>query len=229
MTLRYAAALCAITGLALCGCGQNSAPQPAAVPAAGSQTADTFPVPKWDMTDTRGLIADDKSIVKIGDTGEVFNSHFPRPASLARALTGNDIPMDVPQDTHWSVAGYEYDNASRGVGAILYDNRVAVEMRQLENVQDQDVKDEVARYTDQFDINPTTVFGTRVSYWFWDDTHVRVMICAFKTDQKAFNMTTAAGDDDVADKLGISADAAETSKDTVEHLFGNSGDSTATQ
>ncbi len=220
------AAIAALAISGLSGC-QNTSVQAVAV-APQANAAPAFPVPKWDMTDRLGLIADDGALVKVGDTGEVFRTHFPRPATLARSLTGDDIPMDVPQDTHWSVTGYDYENASRGAGALLYDNRVATAMRQLESVQEKDVQAEVSKYTGQFS-TPRTVFGARVSYWFWEVPPVRLMICSFKTNQGAYNMTTTIADDDVGEKLGISPDIAATSKDTLEHLSTTSGNSTAPQ
>lgn len=221
------AAIGALALSLLCGCAQSSSSPSATPETTATQPAPgTFPVPKWDMSDRLGLLADDNSLVQVGDSAEIFRSHFPRSASLARSLGGDDIPMDILQDTHWSVAGYEYENASRGAGAILYDNRVAVAMRQLESVQEQEVQQEVAKYKAQFS-TPRTVFSSRVRYWFWEVPPVRLMVCAFKTDQGTYNLTTAIGDDDVATKLGISPDVAETNKDTVEHLFGATGASSA--
>ncbi|MEA2554038.1 MAG: hypothetical protein QOJ65_2214 [Fimbriimonadaceae bacterium] len=192
--------------IALSGCGKGSGPQPEATAAAEPE------VKVWpDFNSPPGMLGfllDGGEPVKIGEDIDRFRTAFPREANKVRSMDPSDVPGGLPTATgKYSVWGWQYGDVRRGVGALLADNRVALVMRQLDNVQPKDVEDEVARYQKAFG-TPRTVQAGEARYWFWEAPPGRIMICALQNGQNATNLTTAYGDSRVMNHLKMSPEKA---------------------
>jgi len=168
------------------------------------------------------MMSDSGSVISIGDREDVFKSAFPRSPSDSRSLKG-ELPIGATGD-HWEAIGWELDNASRGVGAVLYDGRIAVAMSQIDKVEEEDVTRESQKY--EFKLGPPTKLeGNHVRYWFWPDDAGTLMVCAFKNDRNEINLTTALGDSGVMDKLRMSYQTAREDMGSVERLYNPIGSS----
>jgi hypothetical protein len=155
--------------------------------------------------------------IRVGDSADEFRAALQRPPSVPRAI--QDLPPQIPAGAkNYSVWGWEYDDRSRGAGALLYEDRVAVAMRQLESLQPSEIEQVLAAYRKTFGI-PREISGTRVHYWFWSTTNVTLMLCAYKTGEGGQNLTEAVGDAAVMAGLGMSPERANAQKDTLERIF----------
>lgn len=209
------------------GCGQAPAPAPTPVatqtaPSAASADDTPFPTPEFGRQSGLALISDTNgNSVKVGDDEEAFKRAFPREATIARSLRDNEIPVGA-DPANWTVNGWALDNASRGVGALFYNGKVALAMSQFDNVEENDVSSQVSKY--QIPLGPgTTIDGKHVRYWFWQRGTSLLMICAFKNRQNELNLTTAIGDAQVMDRLHMSFSTAEDDMRSVERLYGTVG------
>ena len=205
----------------MAGCGPsqptaNVAPvQPNVAPAQGDNAA--FPDPDFAQPSRLFLVSDNGNVVKVGDSDDAFKGAFPRSATKARSLDG-DLPLGASAD-HWTARGWALDNASRGVGALFYDDKIAVVMSQFDNVDEQEVTSEVSKYEMKFG-PPTHLEGKHVRYWFWPGDPATLMICAFKENRNEVNLTTALGDSSVMNRLHMSYQTAQSDLDSVERLYG---------
>ncbi len=217
--LSYCGCLAAFLILAV-GCGPNqptanAAPvQPNIAPAAGDNAP--FPEPDFSQPSRLFLVSDNNNPIKVGDSDDAFKAAFPRSATKARSLDG-DLPLGASPD-HWTARGWALDNASRGVGALFYDDKIALVMSQFDNVDEQEVTAEVSKYEMKF--GPAThLEGKHVRYWFWPGDPATLMICAFKENRNEVNLTTALGDSSVMNRLHMSYQTAQTDLDAVERLY----------
>jgi hypothetical protein len=213
--------------LGLGGCGQSSAPATTPVAAsdqslAANQDNGSFPIPDPNGQSNLFLIPDlgGTAQVKVGDDADAFKAAFPRSATKAKSLD-NALP-DGADKEHWTVKGWAFDDASRGVGALFYDGKVALVMSQFDSVEEHDVTDEVAKYQTRFQA-ALQLEGKHVRYWFWPHGSSVLMVCAFKNDQNEINLTTALGDANVMARLHMSSQTAEDDLRSVERLYGPLG------
>src|SRR5262249_37254266 len=128
------------------GCGPSqpavaTPAQPTIVATAAVDNA-TYPEPDFTQPSRLFMVSDDGNVVKVGDSDDSFKAAFPRSATKARSLDG-DLPLGASPD-RWIARGWALDNASRGVGALFYDDRIAVVMSQFDNVDEQEVTAEVS-------------------------------------------------------------------------------------
>lgn len=209
-----------IIACAICGCGSS---QPQATTSSPTETvgpvtdSGPFQSPDFSQPSRLHLIADGGSQVNIGDPEDTFKAAFPRSAAKATSLH-DQLPTGA-DPRHWEAKGWYLDNASRGVGALYYDNRIALAMSQFDSVEDSDVKKEVDQYVDAFGV-AQTLDGQRVQYWFWQRGTVILMICAFKNDRNELDLTTALGDSGVMGRLHMSPSTAIDDLRAVERLYG---------
>jgi hypothetical protein len=212
--------------LATVGCGQSETPvnTPVAAtdPAAVTQDEGQFPIPDPNGQSNLYLLSDTNGTarVKVGDDAEAFKTAFPRSATKARHLD-DALPVGASPD-HWSATGWALDDASRGVGALLYDAKVALVMAQFDRVEEHDVTDELTKYQNLFGV-ALHLEGKHVRYWFWPHGSSVLMICAFKNDQNEMNLTTGLGDANVMARLHMSSQTAEDDLRKVERLYGPLG------
>jgi hypothetical protein len=176
-----------------------------------------FPAPDLSKASELALVSDDGTRIHVGDEAQAFKTAFPRSAQTSRSL--NDLPPGATPD-HWSVNGWEYDNASRGIGSLLYDGKIAMAMRQYDDVTTRDVSSEVGKYTSLIPAKPQKVEGKHVNYWFWQDEPVTLMICAFTNDAGHTNLTTALGDSAVMARLRMDVVSAQQDRTAVERIYG---------
>ena len=209
-----------------CGQGQQSAaPVVPLAPAENVNEQDTgpFPIPDFSQPSPLAMISpDSNAVLKVGDKEDTFNAVFPRSPTKSSSLD-NQLPAGATVD-HWSAKGWSRDDASRGVGALLYDHRVAVAMQQLDSVTENDVNAEVSRYQTRVG-PPQDLEGKHVRYWFWQLGESILMVCAFKDAQNEINLTTALGDEAVMGRLHMTASTAVDDIRTVERLYGGGSDS----
>jgi len=208
------------------GCGQSQAPAvndstPNLAVSPTSAEDSALPVPDPNGQSNLYLIPEKDSPiqVKVGGDQDSFKSAFPRSFTKARSL--EDLPEGATKD-HWTAMGWALDDASRGVGALLYDGKIAVVMSQFDSVEDGDVKNEVSLYQEKFG-TPLQLNGKHVDYWFWPHGSAVLMICAFRNDLNEVNLTTALGDTNVMAKLHMSSQTATDDLRSVERLYGPLG------
>jgi hypothetical protein len=205
----------------LSGCGQAPAPVEAPEPTVLAATPDAnFPVPNSNPVGDLGLLVPSErsdARIRVGDSADEFRTILPRPASVPRSL--QDLPPQIPPNTKgYAVWGWEYDDRSRGAGALLYEDRVTVAMRQLESLQPSEIEQVLASYNKTFGI-PREIEGPKVHYWFWQSTNVTLMLCTYRTGQGGQNLTEAVGDSAVMAALGMSPDRANAQKEIVGRIF----------
>jgi len=205
------------------GCGQGSAPT--APPetskpgvASADQVSGPLPAPDFTKLSDFGVLADDSATrVHVGDDAQTFKAAFTRPVQTSRSLI--DLPLGASAD-HWTVNGWEDDNASRGVGALLYDGKIALVMRQFDNVPQEFVDTELARYKSLMPGEPQQVEGKHVNYWFWQDSPVTLMVCRFTNAKGQTNLTAACGDSEVMSHLRMDVATALSDRTAVERMYG---------
>jgi len=201
------------------GCAPGS-PAPATTAPATASTAtpdtDAFPEPDFMQQSRLFVVSDNGNVVKVGDSDEAFKAAYRRSATKSRSLDG-DLPVGATND-HWTARGWALDDASRGVGALFYDDHIALVMSQFDNVDEDTVTAEVSKYEMKFG-PPNRLEGKHVRYWFWPGDPATLMICAFKAANNEINLTTALGDSSVMGRLHMSYPAAQQDMDSVERLY----------
>ena len=202
------------------GCGQSSSPVAStSTPPADAPADDgAFPTPDFSQTSPLSLQSDSSvsgGRVSVGDTDDQFKAAFPRSPADSRSLEGQ-LPVGASAE-HWTAKGWDLDNATKGVGALLYDDRVALAMVQLDGVDESYVTKEVANYQ-PYGLNQY-VGNRKVRYWFWVRGHATLMVCAFQTGPNDLNLITALGDSDVMDRLHMSYSAAQDDAGSVDRMY----------
>jgi hypothetical protein len=215
-----------LVSMAVWGCG--SSPTPAVPETAIADTTPTdpqnsgpFPIPDFSQPSRLHMIADEAAQVNVGDSDDKFKTAFPRSATKSRSLDGQ-LPVGA-EPPRWSAKGWALDNASRGVGALYYENRIALAMSQFDNVEERDVENESKKYVDEYG-EATFLPGKHVRYWFWQRGTVVLMICAFKNKQGEMALITAIGDAGVMSRLNMSPGTALEDQKAVEKLYGPLGE-----
>lgn len=211
----------AFVAVLACGCASAPAPSEAPAPAAAAAVPNaSFPVPSSNPVGDLGLLVAgerNESRIRVGDSADEFRAVLPRPLSVPRAI--QELPPQIPPGTkNYSVWGWEYDDRSRGAGALLYQDRVAVAMRQLESLQQNEIDQVLASYQKSFGI-PREVEGPKVHYWFWQTNNVTLMLCAYLTGEGGQNLTEAVGDSGVMGALGMSPERANAQKEILGRIF----------
>jgi hypothetical protein len=205
---------------ALAGCAQDSpvAPSNTNGPSVEQDLA-AFPTPDFSRPSDYYLVGDHEgSKVQVGDELVNFRNAFPRSVKDSRSL--DELPTGANAD-HWTVSGWE-DNASRGAGSLLYDGKIAVAMRQYDDVDQKTIDAEVSKYESLFG-TPSSSPGNHVSYWFWKVPGAILMICDYKNEKGTRDLTTAIGEPQVMQRLHMSPDAAAADKNIVERIQGPLG------
>ncbi|HJP82237.1 MAG TPA: hypothetical protein VJ835_01925 [Fimbriimonadaceae bacterium] len=112
-----------------------------------------------------------------------------------------------------------WDNGASGFAAIVFDEKVALAMYHEERATETRLQEIVGDYDRALSPEPTTVTGTRVRYWFWDEGGQRFMICAVQLPVEGLSITTALGGQKLMDILRMNPVAADRDRQSADQIF----------
>lgn len=199
--------------MAVAGCGSNVASPPAPPVKVVQEPDRAFPTPDYVRSSTLAILTEDGKRLKVGDKASAFDTAFPKPP---KASSLRDLPQGFPSS--YMVRGWERDTGGEGAGALIYENRLAVAMRQVEGADEGELTEVLHQYEAAF--GPGSVIsGTSVRYWFWEVAPHRLMINAFETGGARRRITIALGDGEVLSELGVSPEFAKKDRETLQRLL----------
>ncbi len=151
--------------------------------------------------------------VRVGEQPEDGWQAFPAPNEAEEF-------KDLPPGFNGDYRARGWDTPHESFGMILYGERIALAMHQLERVDEERLQEQLAIYRNRYsDIKVNTVEGARVRYWFWEVRRQRLMICAVQTLHDGLNLTFTLGDTAVMDPLRMDFESAQNDRRSAETIF----------
>ena len=95
-----------------------------------------------------------------------------------------------------------WEDDRQGFGVLTRDGRVLFAMRTVTGANREDIDEDIAMYRGAFGTEQLiTIEGRQVSYWFWEGTLIRLMICVDSTAKGSKTITIALGLNAIMDSL----------------------------
>src|SRR5579862_1469390 len=224
-----------LLALGIAGCGEPTPPsQVAVVSPIKAATPPTHPLPVPDFAHLYNLgLLRASSSVRVGMNWDEALAVFAEPKG---SFEGSDLPVSLTQpDGNQAFEARSWQAKDEGFGAILRENRVTVAMDELDEVTQDRVNEILSQYTNEFGQPhifdktgasvPSTLTGTHVSYWFWQDGPAPdgqyLMLCATETGPSKFSVTCSIGWMPIMEDLGMAPDVAAGEQRTAEAAIAN--------
>jgi len=207
-----------LLGLAVSGCNSGSAvPQPESDQSSGPSRATVngpakVPPPDFNARTELRMVRKGE-FLRVGDTIDDALNVFKQEKNASKL---SELPPGW-KDPNYRCAGWDAGNT--GFGAITYDDRVVLAMYHEDRINEQRLQEVLNDYDNMIQIAATQVSGTRVRYWFWEDSPHRLMICAVQTPGEGLNLSVALGSGKIMDSFGMNTVAAENDRQAAEELF----------
>jgi len=131
----------------------------------------------------------------------------------------DDLPPTF-QPPLYSARTWEEDTLHMGFGEILYNRELVAAIYEEDKANQQRLNELVNDHQDQVgSLQPRTLTGKHVSYWFWDKDDRRLMICGYFTGHDVVKITVAVGDRRVMDGLDMSVEKATKDEYQIDRSF----------
>ncbi len=150
--------------------------------------------------------------VHVGDPTSLAQEAFPKPK---RSFAITSVPAGF--DEKYQVYGWE--NPTRSFGVLTQKGRIALALDIREHATDALIAEEVKKAMTAYGQPSATYSSGKVQYWFWDDSQVRLMLCAAPDDKGRIALSQALGYAPLMDEFRMSPSAAAEDRVTAERLL----------
>lgn len=204
--------LAALIAVSLAGCGA-----PPQSPATSVAPPIRFPgkvAAPESLAPTDLALFSDTGRLRVGDSLEEATRVFPSPHGMVG-------PKELPPGFGPEFRARGYETREEGLGLILMDNRVAIALRRLENLEFPAVQEIVANFKENFGEAQESVSGARIDYRFWSKEDQRLMLCTApdRNDPTRFDVSMAVGPTSLMDALRMSYPAAREDRAVAERTL----------
>ncbi len=122
----------------------------------------------------------------------------------------------------WKDAAYTctgWDNGTIGFAAVSYDEKLVLGLYHEDRADENRLQDILRDYQNAITLDNTKITGSRVRYWFWEQSPHRLMICATQIPQEGLSITIALGDSRIMEMMRMSPIMADRDRIAAEKLF----------
>lgn len=210
--LRYGSCfLLLATATALVGCQGGAANGTRSIGPLVSRNPVSLTVAEEDSRSSLFLLSGPSRIAVGDDPAEAVSGGFKKPE---RAVTVTRLPVGL--DDAFRFSGWE--GSDRTLGLVSRNRNVLLAVDTRERVS-QEVRDRaVGSYSSRFG-KPETVSQARVSYWFWEDGNVRLMVCSALDARGDLSLTSALGVAALMNNYRMSKETAEKDAAQAQSMF----------
>ena len=196
------------TTLAGCQATETGQPQTPAIASAPLHPVATIGEPSSNTPSKIGLLVKKGPLITVGypKPGEIFDKF------KTTGVFGSEY-NDLPTKFGYPYRARTWETAKTGFGEVLYNDTLVAAVYHVDRATIEQVQDLKIIHQNELDgVLPDFAYeeGKRVNYWIWNRDKQRLMICAYRKDEKdpmGFQLTVAMGDDVVMDGLDMSPDS----------------------
>ncbi len=128
---------------------------------------------------------------------------------------------ELPKRFQPPYRGQGWETARESFGTIMYQQRIAVAMYQVDRATKAQLEELVNLYTNAFpSVTPVKVEGKTVQNWFWKQSGQTLMISATQASTGTLHVAVALGLDDTMKEIGATETALGDQVKSVDSRFG---------
>ncbi len=201
----------AIVAIGLVGC---AGPTPSTASGETTVPAEEKIVLAPSFTESELFLIHEGNSLKLGSSYDQAVKVF---APEANSFEFSELPKRFQQPYR----GQGWETARESFGTIMYQQRIAVAMYQLDRATKVQLEDLVNLYTSTFSgVTPEKVEGKTVQNWFWKQGGQTLMISATQASTGTLHVAVALGLDDTMKEIGATETALADQVKSVDSRFG---------